>query len=130
MGHPNEDLFRGGYDAFSTGDLDALREKYFTPDIVWHSPGDNPLSGDFKGVDEVIASFGKTFELSGGTFKTEVHDCLANDDHGVVLGTIRAQREGKTLESTYTHIVHFRDGKVAESWIQSGDQRLVDDFWS
>jgi ketosteroid isomerase-like protein len=28
MGHPNEDLIRRGYDAFSTGDMDTLRELY------------------------------------------------------------------------------------------------------
>ena len=38
MGHPNEDLIRRGYDAFSRGDMDTLRELYH-PDIVWHAPG-------------------------------------------------------------------------------------------
>ena len=33
MGHPNEDLIRRGYDAFSSGDMDTLRE-LFHPDIV------------------------------------------------------------------------------------------------
>ena len=37
MGHPNEDLIRRGYDAFSSGDMDTLRE-LFHPDIVWHAP--------------------------------------------------------------------------------------------
>jgi len=34
MGHPNEDLVRRGYDAFSRGDMQTLRE-LFDPDIVW-----------------------------------------------------------------------------------------------
>jgi ketosteroid isomerase-like protein len=38
MGHPNEDLIRRGYDAFSRGDMDTLRA-LFHPDIVWHAPG-------------------------------------------------------------------------------------------
>ena len=36
MGHPNEDLVRRGYDAFSRGEMDTLRELYH-PDIVWHA---------------------------------------------------------------------------------------------
>jgi ketosteroid isomerase-like protein len=32
MGHPNEDLIRQGYDAFSRGDMDTLRE-LFHPDV-------------------------------------------------------------------------------------------------
>lgn len=97
---------------------------------MWRVPGQNQTSGDHKGVDAVIANFGKSFELSGGTFSVEVHDCLANDEHGVVLGTVRAQRDGKSLESTYTHVVHLRNGKVSESWIQSRNQGVVDAFWS
>ena len=41
------DRMRQGFAAFSTGDLDALRE-LFSPDIVWHSGGDNALTGDYK----------------------------------------------------------------------------------
>ena len=45
MGHPNEDLIRQGYDAFSSGDMDTLRE-LFHPDIVWHASGRSQLAGD------------------------------------------------------------------------------------
>jgi len=47
VAHPNEQRFRDGYAAFQRGDLDALRNDFFTEDIVWHSPGRDPLSGDF-----------------------------------------------------------------------------------
>jgi len=130
MTHPNEELFRQGYAAFSRGDMDAIRAQYFADDIVWHSPGANPLSGDFHGIDAVLANFGKAFELSGGSFNLEVHDCIANDEHGVVLGVVRGERNGVSLEDMYTHVVHFRDGKVSESWIMGWDQNKVDDFWA
>ncbi len=130
MAHPNEDLLRAGYAAFQSGDLDALSSKYFAPDIVWHSPGRSQLSGDYKGLQEVLGSFGKTMELTGGNFSVEVHDVVANDEHGVALATVRGERNGKKLEDNYTHVVHFRDGKVAESWIFGWDQYAVDDFWA
>ena len=79
---------------------------------------------------EVLANFAKTFELSGGTFSVELHDVLANDEHGVALGVARGEREGKTLEDRYAHVVHFRDGKVSESWLHSEDQYAGDEFWS
>jgi uncharacterized protein len=47
MGHPNEDLVRRGYDAFSRGDMQTLRE-LFHPDIVWHAPGRSQLAGDHR----------------------------------------------------------------------------------
>ncbi len=130
MAHPNEELFRAGYAAFQSGDMDALAGKYFAPDIVWHSPGRSPLSGDFTGIEEVLGSFGRTMELTGGNFSVEVHDVVANDEHGVALATVRGERNGKKLEDRYTHVVHFKDGKVAESWIFGWDQYAVDDFWS
>jgi ketosteroid isomerase-like protein len=43
VGHPNEDLIRRGYDAFSRGDMDTLLELYH-PDIVWHAPGRSQLA--------------------------------------------------------------------------------------
>ncbi len=130
MGHPNEQRFRDGYAAFQRGDMDALRNEFLTSDVVWHAEGRNPIAGTYKGIDEVLMAFGKTFELSGGTFSIEIHDCLANDEHGVVLGVARGDRDGKHLEDKYAHVVHFRDGKVAESWLHVGDQYATDEFWS
>ena len=130
MGHPNEDRFRGGYEAFMTGDLVALADEYFAPDIMWHATGNNPLAGDFEGVGAVLENFGKLFEMSGGTFRLELHDVVANDDHGVALATSFAEREGRSLESRFAHVAHFSDGKMTESWIFSEDQAAIDAFWS
>ena len=48
--HPHIELFRRTYAAFTTGDMDALAE-VFAEDVVWHTPGRNPLSGDYEGRD-------------------------------------------------------------------------------
>jgi ketosteroid isomerase-like protein len=45
MAHPNEELTRRAYDAFSRGDADTLRQ-LFADDAVFHEPGRNPVSGD------------------------------------------------------------------------------------
>jgi len=130
VAHPNEQRFRDGYAAFQRGDIEALRNEYFTEDVVWHSPGRNPLSGDWRGIDEVMQGFQKTLELTGGNFSLEIHDCIANDDHAVVIGTVRGERNGKTLDDHYTHVVHMRDGKVSESWILQEDLYAADEFFS
>lgn len=49
-------LVERGYDAFQTGDMDALRS-LFTSDIAWHSRSQG--AGHFHGVDAVIAEFGR-----------------------------------------------------------------------
>ena len=59
-----------------------LRELFPTPDIVWYAPGRSQLAGDHQGVDTVLGYFGRTMELTGGSFRVEVHDVVANDEHG------------------------------------------------
>ena len=130
MTHPNEELVRSGYDAFAKGDIELLRDEYFAPDIVWHFPGRSPLASDYRGVDDVLAFFGRSFELSGGTLQIEVHDVLANDEHAVALIHVRADRDGKTLDDNSVQVFHINDGKVTESWIHPGDQYAGDEFWS
>ncbi len=131
MAHPNEELLRKAYDAFNKGDLDFLRNEAFTDDIVAHIPGQSPVSGEFRGVDEVFRVFGQLAELSEGTFRLEVHDVLANDEHGAVLSLSSAQRGGKRLDQQKTaELYHFRNGKISEIWPWSESERENDEFWS
>src|SRR6266545_3137154 len=83
MAHPHEDLVRRGYDAFAKGDTDTLRE-LFDPGIVWHLPGRSLIAGDHRGVDAVLGFFGRTMELTAGTFRADLHDVVADDQHTVV----------------------------------------------
>ena len=129
MAHPNEELLRRGYDAFSTGDMATLGD-LFSDDIAWHIPGRSPLAGDYNGKERVFGLFSQLLELSEGTFRVEIHDVLASDEHGVVLAKVRGQRGGKTLEGNDVHVWHLRDGKAVEFWGHSGDQYAVDEFWS
>jgi len=118
----NAEVMQKGYAAFSRGDMEMLRNELFTPDIVWHQGGKNQTSGDFRGADAVIGLFGKLFQLTDGTFKVEVHDLLASEEHVVVLARVDARRGGKTLQhGEYSHICHFRDGKLSEAWIVDVD---------
>jgi ketosteroid isomerase-like protein len=129
MAHPNEDLLRGAFDAFAKGDMDTLRE-VTGQDAVWHTPGRNQLSGDYRGADEVLGFFAKTMELSGGTFRAELHDVVANDEHAVAIYVARAERDGRTYENRNVLVIHVRNGKFAETWLLSDDQYAADEFFS
>jgi ketosteroid isomerase-like protein len=128
MAHPNVDLLNKGYDAFEKGDLDTLRQ-LFTEDVVFHVPGKSQVAGDYRGQDEVFGFFGKLVELTGGTFKIERHAVLADDEHGAVLTTVSASREGKTMTQNAVDVFHFRGGKVAEIWGLDTDQYAGDEFF-
>ena len=129
MPHANEDLLRRGYEAFARGDMETIRA-LFGPDILWHAPGKSPFSGDYKGVDEVLQFFARLMEESDGTFRLEIHDVLANEEHGVALVKTSAQRRGRSLSSNDAHVFHLEGGKVTEFWGHPGDQYAIDEFWS
>jgi ketosteroid isomerase-like protein len=127
--HPNAELLRKGYEAFDKGDMAALTE-LFAADCVWHVPGNSPISGEHRGREAVFAAFAKTVELSGGSFKIELHDVLANDEHTVALTRATGSRQGRQLSSLDTDVYHISNGKVTEFWSFAEDQRLTDEFWS
>jgi ketosteroid isomerase-like protein len=127
--HPNVELLRKGYQAYSGGDMETLNE-LFADDVEWHVAGRSQLAGNYHGKDEVFALFGKIVELSGGTARFEVHDVLANDEHGVALVTGSASREGRDFTGKDVHTFHIRDGKVVEFWDSPLDQYAIDEFWS
>jgi ketosteroid isomerase-like protein len=127
--HPNVELLRRGYEAYGSGDLETINE-LFADDIEWHVAGRSPIAGDYHGKEEVFGFFAKLMELSGGTSRLEVHDVLANDEHGVALVVGSGSREGREFSGRDVHTFHFRDGKVVELWDAPGDQYAVDEFWS
>ena len=129
MAHPNEDILRRGYEAFAKADMPAV-QGFFADDIVWHVGGRSPLAGDYRGPDEVLRFLGQTMEMTGGSFSLEIHDLLANEEHGIALVVARGQRNGRTLEDRAVHVLHLQGGKVTEFWAHPGDQYAVDEFWS
>jgi uncharacterized protein len=99
-------------------------------DGVWHTPGRNQISGDHRGVDAILGFFAKTAELTGGTFRADLHDVVANDDHAVGIYVARGEREGRTLENRNVLVIHIRNGKLVETWGMSDDQYAADEFFS
>jgi uncharacterized protein len=127
--HPNLDLLRRGYTAYGSGDIDTINE-LFADDVVWHVAGRSPISGEYAGKEAVFGFFAKLQEQSDGTSKVEAHDYLADDEHGVVLVTESATRNGRSHKGTATHVFHIREGKVTEFWDAQTDQYAADEFWA
>ncbi len=115
MAHPNEDLVREAFVAFGRGDIDALRDRYFADGIRWHLPGRSPLAGDYDGIGQVMEFFGRILELSGGTFRTELRDVVANAEHAVALHATVAEREGRRLEHNNVSTFHIRTARPPRS---------------
>jgi uncharacterized protein len=130
MADENVALLRKGYDAFATGDLDTIRG-ILDENVVWHIGGRSPLSGDYKGIEEVFGFFAKVAELSGGTFRIEVHSGMSDGgEHTVALTRNTGEREGKRLDDNSVAVYHVAGRKVTEAWFHPGDAYATDEFWS
>jgi ketosteroid isomerase-like protein len=127
--HPNSTLLRKGYDAFAKADLETVTA-LIAEDAMWHVGGNNQLAGEYKGRDSILGDFfAKLITLSDGTFKTELHDVVANDTHAVAIENSSATRNGKTWEGNDVSVYHIRDGQLSEAWSMATDPVAYDAFW-
>ena len=130
MPHVNEELVRRWFVAQAGGDQAAVREA-LADDIVWHVPGRSPLSGDYRGPDEVLSFLARPRELSDGTVRPQILDVMAGDDYAIALVRVHAEREGKKLDgSLQAWAFRIAGDRIAEFWFLVEDRYQVDAFWS
>jgi uncharacterized protein len=127
MAHPNEEIARNAGEALSKGDMEGFLALH-TDDTVLHFPGRGQMAGDYRGKDEVAQLFQKQMQLLDAPPEIETHDILANDDHTVVLNKTQATLGGKMIEQDQVVVMHMRDGKIAEVWLQFSKQHEMDEM--
>ncbi len=127
--HPNIELTRRGYEAFAKGDVPGLSE-LMTDEVTWHVSDGGPLSGTYHGRNHVLGFFARLAEETDRTFRLDVHDVLANDEHVVALGTLSASRGSKSIETPVANVIHVRAGKITEFWTATTEPQAYIDFWS
>ena|SRR5205085_235122 len=127
--HPNASVLRRLYEAFARGDFAALSD-LLADTVVWHVPGRSLVAGSYHGREELLGYFGQLVELSGGTFKAESRDIVANDKHVVSLEHLTAERAGKSLDIELALVVRVSDGRIVEARDYFSDQNVWDEFWS
>jgi ketosteroid isomerase-like protein len=129
MNNENIARLKDAYKAFASGDLDAVT-KNWSPDIIWHAGSVGPISGDYKGKDEVLGFFASLMQESGGTFKLDVRHMIADDEYGFALVQTTMERNGKRADQLNTHCFRLEDGKVVEFWGFTADAQQTMDIWS
>jgi ketosteroid isomerase-like protein len=129
MSDENAQLLRQAYDAFARGDVPTVLQ-ILGEEITWHVPGRSPLSGDYKGHDEVVGFFTRSMELSGGTLRVDVDEIVADGERVIALTTVSGQRNGRHWSSPEVHVWRVVDGRATEFCEYQGDQQTEDEFWS
>jgi len=127
MAHPNEELLRRGKEAFLRGEVETAKE-ILADDFVCHTSGRGPFAREYRGRDAFFGFIAKVRELSGGTYRQELHDVAATDEHAIAIVIVRAERNGKSVEYRSAEVYHVRDGKATEAWFLNDSPD--DEFWS
>jgi ketosteroid isomerase-like protein len=125
---PNAELVRHAYRAFAQGDIPTALG-LLADDISWHVPGRSPLSGDYKGHQEVFGFLAKSMELSGGTLRIEIDEVLSEGERVIVLCTVSADLNGQYWSSPEVHVWRVVRSKAVEFREFQGDQQTEDEFW-
>jgi hypothetical protein len=76
------------------------------PDVIWHVPGDDLISGTYTSRDGIFGCFSKIFELSGGSYQPQLPDILPDDNHMVALLHANARHGEKVLDQIYLSPLH------------------------
>jgi ketosteroid isomerase-like protein len=128
--HPNATRIRALFAAFHARDLEAIRSA-IPEDAVWHFPGrSGALAGAHVGREAILGLLGRVAALSGGSFRLELEDVLANDTTAVALFRGRAERDGRVLDNPTCLRMRLADGRIRELHEFVWDLFAVDAFWT
>jgi len=127
MAHANETKLRELYAVFAAGDLGGFLDGC-TDDVVFAVPGYATVSGTYT-RDEFEPWIGEVIGRTGGTFREDILDVVANDEHAVLLLVHTFQRDGESHEYQTAHLIEFRDGKIARFTEHPGSMREFETAW-
>jgi ketosteroid isomerase-like protein len=122
--HPNAAALRRMNDTVAAGNWDAMSDM-LADDVVWHEIGNpEPVRGK-----EALKARWAAMGDAGGTISIDLHDVVANDDHGVALVTATVSGGGQSFTYRTAEIYHLRDGKITERWAFSDDTAAINAFF-
>jgi ketosteroid isomerase-like protein len=106
----NIDTARSAYDAFASGDLNALRDS-FDEDAVWVTSDELPLGGAVEGRDAILANFAQIPDY-WSSFSVDPEEFIDAGDYVVVRGTQRASNDKGSFEAPFIHLIKYENGKT------------------
>lgn len=109
---------------------DEAERANIAPDIVWHVPGHNPVSGDYYGFEEYTKLMpARMAPLT--RWELELEDVMVNGNYVVTRMKLQGERKGKQVNLRGAHIMRLNDkSQVVEGWGFTNDQDALDEFFS
>jgi uncharacterized protein len=107
----NVDIARAAYEAFSRGDLEALKEM-LTEDSTWLTSDELPLGGETHGRDAILGNMAQIPNY-WSSFSVVPEEFIDAGEWVVVRGTQRAGNDSGSFEAPFAHLIKFVDDKIA-----------------
>ncbi|NUS53440.1 MAG: nuclear transport factor 2 family protein [Streptomycetaceae bacterium] len=128
--HADSAMVRRGYEAFSAGDMQTLGAM-MTGDVTHHVPGDHPLSGHMKGLDNVLGYYGRLFSETDGTVRVTLEQVFADGrGHAISVHRFTATRKGRSIDQRGGLFFTIVGGKITDIDECSPDIDEANEFWS
>jgi ketosteroid isomerase-like protein len=128
MGVPDNIATVRRFYAAGPADDDTARYAYASPDIVWHVPGANRVSGEYRGAEDVFRAMPEAMQPLE-RWEIDVVDVMGNADLVVATVAIRGTRYGLSIESGGAHVFRLDDdARIVEAWGFVAEQALLDEI--
>jgi ketosteroid isomerase-like protein len=99
-------------------------------DVVWRVPGRNPLAGERRGRNAVLAYYRELADLGGQNLDTEVGGLLGDETNVVLWLTRTSQLASRPLVTRECHIFQVKAGRITEFTEYHYDQYALDRWFS
>ncbi|HEU5004277.1 MAG TPA: nuclear transport factor 2 family protein [Actinomycetota bacterium] len=127
MPHPNEDLLRSLYERLHRGDVTGFLSGC-ADDVVFSVPGHAAVSGTF--TKATFAGMARAAAVAEpGSFREDIVDVIANDEHGIVLLNHRLRRAGVAFAYRTAHVMTFSGGLISSWWEHPGSVAELEAAW-
>ena len=128
MTHPNAELVERLFGGFRRDPVSVARA--FAPEAVWRVTGANPMTGEYRGRDEILRFLRQTAVLTDGTYRADLRYVVADGDRAVAVYRASGERDGRTLDIDQALFCVIRDGLLVEITAVPFDATAFDAFWS
>ncbi|RKW71551.1 nuclear transport factor 2 family protein [Galactobacter caseinivorans] len=117
------------FDALSRGDVPTVMNQ-FDQEVLWHQPGTNRFSGDYRGVEAIGALISGMMEVSDGTFAlAATGSYMVNGELVAVPVRFTGKRATGALDLAGVDLLTVRGGKIVAAHLFSEDASAEDAFW-
>jgi len=109
---------------------DEAERANIAQDIVWHVPGHNPVSGEYRGFDAFTQLMpSRMAPLTRWDFA--LVDIMVNGNYVMTTFRLQGERKAETVDVRGGHLFRLNTaGQVVEGWGFTNDQDALDHFFS